>query len=115
MRAVAPDTTPPTVGPARIPAYTDAVIGPAFVLAVLCGIFTTALYALIRGSIGARLPLVILAAILGAWAGDSLGERLGIDLIRLGDFRVLAAFVGAWLGIGIVSVVAALGPQGRRV
>jgi uncharacterized membrane protein YeaQ/YmgE (transglycosylase-associated protein family) len=91
------------------------VIGPAFVLAVLFGILNTALYALIRGSIGARLPLVVLAAILGAWAGDSLGERLGIDLIRLGDFRVLAAFVGAWLGIGIVSVVAALGPQGRRV
>ncbi len=91
------------------------MIGPAFVLAVLCGIFTTALYALIRGSIGGRLPLVVLAAILGAWAGDSLGERLGIDLVRLGDFRVLAAFIGAWLGIGIVSVVAALGPQRRRV
>ena len=90
------------------------MIGPAFVLAVLFGIFNAALYALIRGSIGARLPLVVLAAILGAWAGDSLGERLGIDIVRLGDFRVLAAFIGAWLGIGIVSVVAALGPQGRR-
>lgn len=90
------------------------MIGPAFVLAVLFGILSTAVYALIRGSIGARLPLVVLAAILGAWAGDSLGERLGIDLVRLGDFRVLAAVIGAWLGIGIVSVVAALGPQGRR-
>jgi uncharacterized membrane protein YeaQ/YmgE (transglycosylase-associated protein family) len=87
------------------------VIGPAFVLAVLLGILTTALYALIRGSVGARLPLLVLAAILGAWAGDSLGERLGIDIVRLGDFRLVAAFVGACVGIGFVSVLAALGPQ----
>lgn len=90
------------------------MIGPAFVLAVLLGIFTTALYALVRGSVGGRLPLLVLAAVLGAWAGDSLGERLGIDFLRLGDFRLLSAFVGAWVGIGLVSVVAALGPQRRR-
>jgi len=90
------------------------VIGPAFVLAVLLGIFTTAAYALIRGSIGARLPLVALAAVLGAWAGDSLGERLGIDIVRLGDFRILPAIVGACLGIGLVSLVAALGPERHR-
>lgn len=90
------------------------MIGPAIVLAVLVGIFSTAVYALIRGSIGGRFPLLLLAAILGAWAGDSIGERLGIDLVRLGDFHVLAAFVGSWIGIGLVTVVAALGPQGRR-
>ncbi len=90
------------------------MIGPAFVLAVLVGIFTTALYVLIRGSVGGRLPLLLLAAILGAWAGDSLGERLGFDIIRLGDFRFLAAILGASLGIGLVSVVAALGPQDGR-
>jgi uncharacterized membrane protein YeaQ/YmgE (transglycosylase-associated protein family) len=60
------------------------------------------------------LPLLVLAAVLGAWAGDSLGERLGIDILRLGDFRLLSAFVGAWLGIGFVSILAALGPQRRR-
>ena len=69
---------------------------------------------LIRGTGGGRLPLVLLAAILGAWAGDSLGDRLGIDVLRIGDFHVLAAFVGAWLGIGLMSVLAVLGPQGRR-
>ena len=88
------------------------MIGPALVLAVLLGIFSTALYVLIRGSAGGRLPLLLLAAILGAWAGDSLGARLGIDLLRLGDFHVLAAFIGSWIGIGLVAVVAALGPAG---
>jgi uncharacterized membrane protein YeaQ/YmgE (transglycosylase-associated protein family) len=90
------------------------VIGPAFVLAVLLGILSTAIYALVRGSVGGRLPIVLVAAILGAWAGDSLGARLGLDLVRLGDFRVLAALIGSAIGIGLVSVVAALGPQGRR-
>lgn len=90
------------------------MIGPAFVLAVLLGILSTAIYALIRGSVGGRLPIVLVAAILGAWAGDSLGARLGLDLVRLGDFRVLAALIGSAIGIGLVSVVAALGPQGRR-
>ena len=90
------------------------MIGPAFVLAVLLGILSTAIYALVRGSVGGRLPIVLVAAILGAWAGDSLGARLGLDLVRLGDFRVLAALIGSAIGIALVSVVAALGPQGRR-
>jgi len=91
------------------------VIGPALVLAVLVGIFVTALYVFIRGSVGGRLPLLLLAAILGAWAGDSVGERLNFDLVRIGDFRFVAALIGAATGIAIVSVVAQLGPERRRV
>ena len=89
------------------------MIGPAPVLAVLVGIFHTALYVLIRGSAGGRLPLLAGAAILGAWAGDELGGRLGIDLLRIGDFRLVAASVLAWIGIGFVAIVAILGPARR--
>ena len=90
-------------------------LGPAPVLAILVGVFHTALYVLIRGSAGGRLPLVLLAAVLGAWAGDALGARLGVDLLRLGDFRLLSASVLAWLGIGFVGLVAVLGPARRGV
>ena len=89
------------------------MIGPAPVLAVLVGVFHTALYVLIRGSAGGRLPLLAGAAILGAWAGDELGGRLGIDLLRIGDFRLVAASVLAWIGIGFVAIVAILGPARR--
>jgi hypothetical protein len=89
------------------------VIGPAPVLAILVGVFHTALYVLIRGSAGGRLPLLAGAAVLGAWAGDELGGRLGIDLLRVGDFRLLAASVLAWIGIGFVAIVAILGPARR--
>jgi hypothetical protein len=84
------------------------------VLAILVGVFHTALFVLIRGSAGGQLPLLLIAAVLGAWAGDALGARLGIDLLRLGDFRILAASVVAWIGIGFVAVVSILGPTRRN-
>jgi uncharacterized membrane protein YeaQ/YmgE (transglycosylase-associated protein family) len=90
------------------------VIGPAFVLAVLVGVLAAALYVFVRGTVGVRLPVILVAAILGAWAGDSLGARLDVDLVRLGDFHLAAAFLGAVVGIGIVSILAALGPERKR-
>jgi hypothetical membrane protein len=84
---------------------------PAIILAILVGIFHASLYVLIRGSAGGRLPIIVAAAILGAWAGDALGDRLGVNLFSIGDFRLVAASVLAWVGIGISSAVAILGPS----
>ena len=61
-------------------------IGPALILAVLVGIFHAALYVLIRGNAGGRLPIIVVAAILGAWAGDALG---GPARLRRADDRRL--------------------------
>lgn len=84
-------------------------VGPAPILAVLVGIFHTALYVLLRGVMGARLPLVLVAAILGAFAGEALGARLG-DPVRLGDLSFVWASALAWLGIVVVAVTSSLGP-----
>ena len=65
----------------------------------------------IRGRAGARLPLLVVAAILGAWAGDTVGARLAIDPIRIGEFNLLSASVVAWLAIGLVAIVAVLVPE----
>jgi hypothetical protein len=89
------------------------VIGPAPVLALLVGIFHTGLYVLIRGTAGGQLPLLVIAAFLGAWAGDELGPRLGFDLLRIGDFRLVSASALAWVGIGMVAIVAIMGPTRR--
>jgi hypothetical protein len=89
-------------------------IDPSIVLSVLVGVLNAAIAVLIRGSAGGRLPLILLAAILGAWAGDALLDRLGIDLLTIGDYHLLGATVMAWVGIGIVSVVAVLGPSASR-
>jgi len=85
------------------------VIGPSPVLALLVGGACAAIYVLIRGNAGGRIPLVFLAAVLGAWAGDAIGQRLGVEILVIGDFRVIPASVLAWVGIGVVALVATLG------
>ncbi len=89
-------------------------IGPAPVLAVLVGLFHAALFVFIRGQAGGRTVLMACAAILGAWAGDAVGGRLGIDPLRVGDFHVISASIVAWLGIAFVAVIAVLGPAPVR-
>lgn len=90
-------------------------MAPAPILALLVGVFHTALFVLVRGSARGQLPLLVVAAALGALAGDALGARLGIDVFRIGDFRLVPASVLAWVGIGIVAIVSILGPTRARV
>jgi len=89
-------------------------LDPSIILAALLGVFHASLYVLVRGTAGGRLPIIIVAAILGAWAGDALGDRLGIDLWSIGDFRLVSASLVAWVGIGVSSAVAILGPSSKR-
>jgi hypothetical protein len=86
------------------------MIGPAIVLSAVFAVLHVSIYVLIRGRTGARLPLLLGAAFLGAWAGDALGGRLGIDPIRIGDYSVLTASLLAWVGIGVVAILAIIGP-----
>jgi hypothetical protein len=87
---------------------------PSLVLSVLVGTFHAALSVFIRGTAGGRLPLLVMAAILGAWTGDAIFARLGVSIVRIGDYNLVGASVMAWLGIAIVSVVAVLGPATQR-
>jgi hypothetical protein len=79
-------------------------IGPAPVLAMVVGIFHTGIYLAIRGRFSVQLLFVALAAILGAFAGQALGVRLG-DPLLIGDFGLVWASVMAWVGI-IICVAA---------
>jgi hypothetical protein len=85
-------------------------LGPAPVLALIVGFAHVCLYVLVRGSAGQRLPWLIGAAFLGAWAGDALAARLGLDPLRIGDFHLIGASLLAWVGIAFVAIVAVLGP-----
>jgi len=87
------------------------VIGPAVVLAAIIAGFHVSAYVFIRGQAGARVPLLFVAAFLGAWAGDALAGRLAADPIRIGDFHVLAASLFAWLGIVVVVILAVMVPN----
>lgn len=90
------------------------MIGPAPILAAIVGLFHVSAYVFIRGRAGARLPLLIIAAVLGAWAGDTVGARMSVDPLRIGDFHLVSASVVAWLGIGLVAILAILVPERKR-
>ena len=90
-------------------------IPTALPLALLVGLFHTAVYVLIRGDAGGRLPLTFLAAVLGAWAGAAIGGRIGLDILAIGDFALIPASIMAWVGIGFIAIVATLGPQSQKV
>lgn len=89
-------------------------IEPGLPLAALVGLVHTAIYVLVRGNAGGRLPLTAAAAILGAWAGAAIGARMGMDWPAIGDFALVPASGLAWLGIGIVAVLATLGPHPEK-
>lgn len=89
-------------------------LDPALILAILVGLFHASLFVFIRGTAGGRLPIIIVAAILGAWAGDAIADRLDFRFLTIGDFHLLAASIVAWIGIGISTAVAILGPSERR-
>jgi hypothetical protein len=88
-------------------------VDPALILSVLVGTFHASLFVLIRGTAGGRLPIIVGAAILGAWAGDALADRLGFNVLSIGDYHLLAASIVAWIGIGVSSAVAILGRSER--
>ncbi len=79
------------------------------VLAVLVGVLNVALFVLFGGEARGRLPFMVIAAILGAYAGQALGARLG-DPVRIGDFGLLSSSAVAWAGIVVVAIVSTLGP-----
>jgi hypothetical protein len=89
------------------------VIGPAVVLAAILALFHVSAYVFVRGSAGNRLPWLLVGAFLGAWAGDALGGRLNADPIQIGDFHVISASILAWVAIGLMAVLAILGPDRR--
>jgi hypothetical protein len=88
-------------------------IGPALVLSALVGVGWTAFFVVVRGTAGGRLLFVALVASIGAWAGDAIGGRLGLDPVQLGDYHLLAASAGAWAGIAFVILFSVLGPTRR--
>ncbi len=85
------------------------MIGPSVVLSAVLALFHVSLYVLLRGRAGARVPFLLVAAFLGAWAGDTIGARLNADPLRVGDYSLIAASVVAWLGIAVVALVTVLG------
>jgi hypothetical protein len=49
----------------------------------------------LRGRWGRSVLALAVAAVLGTAAGDAVGRATGLEVLRLGDYHVVAASVGA--------------------
>jgi hypothetical protein len=86
-------------------------IAPGLVLALLVATFHVALYVLVRNRLERHVFVAWLLAIPAALVASGLGARLIADPVRIGDFAPLWASAGAWLAIGVVSLVRLLVPR----
>lgn len=85
-------------------------LGPWLIWVPLLALINLLVFVAIRGRWG-RIVLVLgLAAVAGVVIGDWVGERLGFELLRIGDMHVVAASLGAQVLMVAVTLLAALGP-----
>jgi hypothetical protein len=78
----------------------------AFVAAINLMVFTA-----LRGRWDRRLLILALASLLGTATGNAIGARTGLELVRIGDFHLLAACLGAQLAMLATDLLAQLGPS----
>ena len=85
-------------------------LGPWLVWVPLLATINLLLFIAVRGRWGRIVPVLGLAAVIGVVTGDLVGERVGVEILRIGDMNVLAASVAAQVLMVAVSLLGALGP-----
>jgi hypothetical protein len=89
-------------------------VPPWVLLTALVAAINLTAFMVIRGRWG-RLSLALaLAAVGGTMLGNMVGERIDADLLRVGDFNVVAASVAAQLAMLATILLAALLPDRPR-
>jgi hypothetical protein len=86
-------------------------MGPWIVLAAFVAAINLLAFIAVRGRWGRLVPLLALGALAGTLGGDVVAGRIGIELVRIGDFHLVAASLGAQLAMLAVTLLSALGPS----
>ena len=85
-------------------------MGPWIVLAAFVAAINLFAFIAVRGRWGRIVPLLAVASLIGTVAGNAVGSRTGLELLRIGDFHVVAASVLAQLAMLAVTLLSAIGP-----
>ena len=85
-------------------------LGPWLIWVPLLALINLLVFVAIRGRWGRIVLVLALASVAGVVIGDWIGERLGLEVLRVGDMNVIAASIGAQLLMVAVTLLAALGP-----
>ena len=83
---------------------------PWLLLTVLVALVNLTAFLAVRGRWGRVSWALLAGSLAGTVAGDGAGQLLRVDLLRLGDYHLLAASVGAQLVMLVVLLFAALLP-----
>jgi hypothetical protein len=80
----------------------------AFVAAINLAAFTA-----IRGRWDRLMPILLVASLIGTILGNAVGERTGLEVVRIGDFNLVLASAAAQLSMLVATLLAQLGPSRR--
>jgi hypothetical protein len=80
----------------------------AFVAAINLAAFTA-----IRGRWDLLMPILLVASLIGTILGNAVGERTGLEVVRIGDFNLVLASAAAQLSMLVATLLAQLGPSRR--
>ena len=68
------------------------------------------IFVAVRGRWGRSVLGLAVVAVIGVVIGDQVGQRTGLELLRIGDMHIVAASVMAQVLMVAVSLLSALGP-----
>lgn len=85
---------------------------PWLLLAALVAAINWAAFLVLRGSWGRMALALGAAALAGTAAGEIIGSATGLELVRIGDFHLVAASIGAQLAMIATLLAAAVLPSG---
>jgi hypothetical protein len=81
------------------------------VLTVLVAAINLMAFTAFRGRWDRRLWVLGVASLVGTAIGNAVGSRTGLELVRIGDFHLVAACLGAQLAMLATDLLAQLGPS----
>jgi uncharacterized membrane protein affecting hemolysin expression len=84
---------------------------PWMVLTVFVAAINLTIFIALRGRWERRVLVLALASLVGTMAGNAIGSRTGLELVRIGDFHLLAASLFAQLAMLATDLLAQLGPS----
>lgn len=83
---------------------------PWMVLTAFVAAINLTAYTALRGRWDRRLLILGLASLLGTIGGNAIGSRTGLELVRIGDFHLVAACLAAQAAMLVTDLLAQLGP-----
>lgn len=86
-------------------------MSPWLILVSLVAAINLAAFTALRGRWDRQLPVLALASLVGTAIGSGIGERTGLELLRIGDLGVVSGSVLAQLAMLVTSLLAHLVPS----